>query len=52
MKTEVKETIPDHKKEFEKFHSQNGVRTIMGGIGPVQNGAFSLFTAFSDLSNN
>ncbi|KAK7467287.1 hypothetical protein VKT23_004344 [Stygiomarasmius scandens] len=26
-----------HKKEFEKFHSENGVRTVMGSIGPVQN---------------
>lgn len=29
---------PKHKKEFEKFHSENGVRTVMGSIGPVQNG--------------
>ncbi|KAF5373783.1 hypothetical protein D9758_000668 [Tetrapyrgos nigripes] len=28
---------PKHKKEFEKFHSENGVRTVMGSIGPVQN---------------
>lgn len=39
-RTQIANTIPDHKKDFEKFHSQNGVRTIMGGIGPVQNGAF------------
>ena len=38
-KTESKNTIPDHRKEFEDFHSQNGVRTIMGGIGPVHSGA-------------
>ncbi|TEB25917.1 hypothetical protein FA13DRAFT_1636768 [Coprinellus micaceus] len=25
------------KRDFEKFHSQNGVRTIMGSIGPVEN---------------
>ncbi|KAG6856456.1 hypothetical protein H0H87_004316 [Tephrocybe sp. NHM501043] len=29
--------IPKHKKEFEKFHGENGVRTVMGSIGPVQN---------------
>ncbi|KAG6860577.1 hypothetical protein C0995_009626 [Termitomyces sp. Mi166 len=29
--------IPKHKKDFEKFHSENGVRTVMGSIGPVQN---------------
>ena len=27
-----------HKKEFEDFHTSNGVRTIIGTIGPVQNG--------------
>ncbi|KAH0827622.1 hypothetical protein J3R83DRAFT_4364 [Lanmaoa asiatica] len=26
-----------HRKEFEKFHSENGVRTVMGTIGPVEN---------------
>jgi len=26
-----------HKKEFEKFHGENGVRTVVGSIGPVQN---------------
>ncbi|EIM89939.1 uncharacterized protein STEHIDRAFT_74325 [Stereum hirsutum FP-91666 SS1] len=28
--------LPKHKKDFEKFHSGNGVRTITGSIGPVQ----------------
>ncbi|KAF9265550.1 hypothetical protein L218DRAFT_898364 [Marasmius fiardii PR-910] len=28
---------PKHKREFDKFHSENGVRTVMGSIGPVQN---------------
>lgn len=32
---------PKHKKEFEKFHSENGVRTVMGSIGPVQNGTYA-----------
>jgi len=27
-----------HRKEFERFHSENGVRTVMGTIGPVKNG--------------
>jgi len=36
-KSETKDAILDHKKQFEEFHSQNGVRTIMGNIGPVQN---------------
>jgi len=30
--------VPKHKKEFEDFHTSNGVRTILGSIGPVQNG--------------
>ncbi|KAF9819766.1 hypothetical protein IEO21_01857 [Rhodonia placenta] len=28
--------VPKYKQEFEKFHSENGVRTIVGSIGPVQ----------------
>jgi hypothetical protein len=30
--------VPKHKKEFEDFHTSNGVRTISGDIGPVKNG--------------
>lgn len=30
--------VAKHRKEFEKFHSENGVRTVMGTIGPVENG--------------
>ncbi|TFK54746.1 hypothetical protein OE88DRAFT_1710557 [Heliocybe sulcata] len=30
------DAIPKHKKEFEKFHNENGVRTVMGSIGPVK----------------
>ncbi|PBK97127.1 hypothetical protein ARMGADRAFT_989565 [Armillaria gallica] len=30
-------SVPKFKREFEKFHSANGVRTVMGSIGPVQN---------------
>jgi hypothetical protein len=33
--------LPKHKKEFEDFHTSNGVRTITGSIGPVKNGARS-----------
>ncbi|KAG6916608.1 hypothetical protein DXG01_006165 [Tephrocybe rancida] len=29
--------IPKYKKDFEKFHGENGVRTVIGSIGPVQN---------------
>ncbi|KAI0318928.1 hypothetical protein OF83DRAFT_878109 [Amylostereum chailletii] len=38
--------IPQHKKDFESFHSGNGVRTIMGSIGPVQNVRMLLKTGY------
>jgi hypothetical protein len=28
---------PAHVREFQRFHSENGVRTVMGTIGPVPN---------------
>jgi len=28
---------PRYRKDFERFHSENGVRTVMGSIGPVDN---------------
>ncbi|RDB21154.1 hypothetical protein Hypma_011884 [Hypsizygus marmoreus] len=34
---EADDGVPAFKKEFEKFHGENGVRTVMGSIGPVQN---------------
>jgi hypothetical protein len=38
QKTVVEEsTAAKHRKEFQKFHSENGVRTVMGTIGPVEN---------------
>ncbi|CCM00016.1 uncharacterized protein FIBRA_02042 [Fibroporia radiculosa] len=33
----LQDGTPKHKQEFEKFHSENGVRTITGTIGPVKN---------------
>jgi len=32
--------VPKFKKQFDRFHSENGVRTVMGSIGPVQNGEY------------
>lgn len=29
--------VPAHKRAFDKFHSENGVRTVTGTIGPVPN---------------
>lgn len=34
---EGKDGVPKLMKQFEKFHSENGVRTVMGSIGPVKN---------------
>lgn len=30
--------VAKHRRDFEKFHDENGVRTVMGSIGPVDNG--------------
>ncbi len=37
-KAEENDGVPNFKKEFERFHGENGVRTIIGSIGPVNNG--------------
>lgn len=34
---EEKSLMPKIRRDFEKFHSENGVRTVMGSIGPVEN---------------
>lgn len=31
----LKESIPQFKADFHRFHSENGVRTVKGNIGPV-----------------
>ncbi len=46
-KAEPEDLTPKHKKEFEKFHSENGVRTILGNIGPVQNGESYVIYSYS-----
>ncbi|KAH7908306.1 hypothetical protein BJ138DRAFT_1091529 [Hygrophoropsis aurantiaca] len=33
--TEAFTVVAKHRKDFERFHSENGVRTVMGSIGPV-----------------
>jgi len=40
--------IPKFKKEFDRFHSENGVRTVLGQIGPVQNGALCSVSLVND----
>lgn len=37
------DAVPAFKKEFEQFHNENGVRTVMGGIGPVNSGKYLPF---------
>lgn len=32
------DSVPKFRREFDRFHSENGVRTVIGSIGPVQNG--------------
>jgi len=39
-------SVPKHKKEFEDFHTSNGVRTITGSIGPVKNVRMLLKTGY------
>lgn len=36
-KTKGEDTKPGFRKAFDKFHSENGVRTVTGSIGPVGN---------------
>ena len=49
-KQEPQDTVPQHKKEFEKFHSENGVRTVYGNIGPVSNGTLVILWCSSLLT--
>ena len=41
--------VPAFKKEFERFHNENGVRTVMGGIGPVNNGTYTRVARASNV---
>ena len=52
IKEEQHDAIPQHQKDFEKYQSENGVRTISGDIGPVKNGRIINCTAryISDAS--
>lgn len=38
--------VPKFKKEFDRFHNENGVRTVMGSVGPVRNGALLCLLSF------
>jgi len=37
LDAELEDGVPQHKKEFHKFHAENGVRTLTGKVGPVDN---------------
>ncbi len=43
---DVDDGIPKFKKEFEKFQNESGVRTVMGSIGPVNNGTPWILSSF------
>lgn len=36
------DATPKFKEDFDKFHNENGVRTVRGSIGPVNDGASPL----------
>ncbi|EJD05804.1 uncharacterized protein FOMMEDRAFT_166136 [Fomitiporia mediterranea MF3/22] len=41
--------VPQHKKDFLKFHNENGVRTVMGCVGPVKNVRMLLKNGYSHV---
>jgi hypothetical protein len=38
-------------KDFHRFHSENGVRTVKGSIGPVNDGERSIFSQMAEAPN-
>lgn len=48
------DSVPKFKKQFNRFHEENGVRTVIGSIGSVENGRSSLLfissSPFSDIT--
>lgn len=43
--------VPQFKKDFMNFHSENGVRTVIGKIGPVRNGKHQSAMAYINTSS-
>ena len=43
--SEEDDGVPKFKKDFLKFHNENGVRTLTGSIGPVKNGKYNINSA-------
>lgn len=41
--------VPKFRKDFLKFHSENGVRTVIGSIGPVKDGMLKFIIYNFDL---
>lgn len=41
--------VAKHRRDFEKFHDENGVRTVMGSIGPVNDGVCTYITGSAPL---
>jgi hypothetical protein len=44
--------VPKFKKQFNRFHEENGVRTVIGSIGSVHNGLGPLVFLSYDLSSD
>jgi hypothetical protein len=42
--------VPKFKKQFNRFHEENGVRTVIGSIGSAQNGR--LISILYDILNH
>ena len=45
--SEEEDGVPKFKKEFFQFHNENGVRTVIGSIGPVNNGEYLMVGIFA-----
>ena len=43
--SEEDDGVPKFKKDFLKFHNENGVRSLIGSIGPVKNGKYNIKSA-------
>jgi hypothetical protein len=42
--------VPKFKKQFNRFHEENGVRTVIGSIGSAQNGRLNSIFSSSFMS--
>ena len=38
MSLDEDDGVPKFKKDFYNFHNENGVRTVIGSVGPIRDG--------------